>query len=267
MAWIGDRVPYLQRQVLARLLGSTVLGMMVGSWAGGVLTETMGWRAGFFAMAVLFALIGVALRLGRIGAGPRPPDRRQSLSRSDGDVFASTWARVLVSFVEGALVFGVLAFVPSYLHERFLLPLAEAGAVLASSASVVCCTAGSPAAVARLRLRSSRAPGRRPSCCCRVGDDDALGLGLPACLVSGRLHMLHNTLQTCATQLSATARGRSRCSCAPCSSANPAGWRAAWCIRKYSPAVCFSLAAPALLVLGTYFALPANATEDQRAAA
>jgi len=64
MAWIGDQVPYLQRQeVLARLLGSTVLGMMAGSWAGGALAETVGWRAGFFAMALLFALIGVALRL------------------------------------------------------------------------------------------------------------------------------------------------------------------------------------------------------------
>jgi predicted MFS family arabinose efflux permease len=135
MAWIGDQVPYLQRQeVLARLLGSTVLGMMAGSWAGGVLADTVGWRAGFFAMALLFAVIGGALRIGRVGAEQAAAGSpRHGYLAQIASVLASSWSRRLlaVSFVEGALVFGAMAFVPSYLHDRFALPLAEAGGVLA----------------------------------------------------------------------------------------------------------------------------------------
>jgi len=135
MAWIGDQVPYSQRQeVLARLLGSTVLGMMAGSWAGGILAETLGWRAGFFAMALVFAGVGVALRVGHVGAGDTTPRLlRHSYLAQIATVIASPWSRrvLAVAFVEGALVFGALAFVPSYLHDRFQLPLAEGGGVLA----------------------------------------------------------------------------------------------------------------------------------------
>jgi predicted MFS family arabinose efflux permease len=265
MAWIGDQVPYLQRQeVLARLLGSTVLGMMAGSWAGGVLADTVGWRAGFFALALLFAVIGVALRIGRVGAERAAAgSSRYAYLDQIATVLASSWSRRLlaVSFVEGALVFGALAFVPSYLHDRFALPLAEAGGVLALFGLGGLLYSR----VAGQMLRWLGAP--------VLAGAGAMGLAiaflvlatmshwawsLPACWVAGLgFYMLHNTLQTCATQLSATSRGTAVslfvCALFLGQSSGVAG--AAWFIGKYSAALCFSIAAPALLVLGTYFAL------------
>jgi predicted MFS family arabinose efflux permease len=264
MAWIGDQVPYLQRQeVLARLLGSTVLGMMAGSWAGGVLADTVGWRAGFFAMALLFAGIGVALRIGRVGAEQAPAGAsRHAYLVQMATVFASSWSRrvLAISFVEGALVFGALAFVPSYLHARFAMPLTEAGGVLALFG-----LGG---------LLYSRVAGRLLR---RLGAPVLAGVGalslaiaflvlatmshwvwsLPACLVAGiGFYMLHNTLQNCATQLSATARGTavSLFVCALFLGQSSGVSGAAWFIAKYSAAAYFGVAAPTLLVLGTYFA-------------
>jgi len=265
MAWIGDQVPYLQRQeVLARLLGSTVLGMMAGSWAGGAVAETVGWRAGFFAMALLFAVIGVLLRVVRVGAGPlAAASSQRSFLDQIATVFASTWARrvLVVSFLEGALVFGVLAFVPSYLHDQFQLTLAGAGGILALFGLGGLLYSR----VAGLLLRRLGAP--------TLAGAGALSLSiafvvlatmthwawsLPACLVAGLgFYMLHNTLQTCATQLSVTARGTAVslfvCALFLGQSSGVAG--AAWCVAKYSATLCFGIAAIALLALGTYFAL------------
>lgn len=264
MAWIGDQVPYSQRQeVLARLLGSTVLGMMAGSWAGGVLAETVGWRAGFFAMALVFAGVGVALRVGQVGLGdttPRSP--RHSYRAQIATVIASPWSRrvLAIAFVEGALVFGALAFVPSYLHDRFQLPLAEGGGVLAlfglggllysRVAGRLLRRLGAPvlAAAGAMSLASAFLV---------LATMPHWAWSLPACLVAGLgFYMLHNTLQTCATQLSSTARGTAVslfvCALFLGQSGGVAG--AAWCSGKYSTAVCFGIAAPALLLLGAYFA-------------
>jgi len=63
MAWIGDAVPYAQRQeALARLLGATVLGMIAGQWSGGLLADTLGWRSVFIVLAVLFVAVAIVMR-------------------------------------------------------------------------------------------------------------------------------------------------------------------------------------------------------------
>jgi predicted MFS family arabinose efflux permease len=237
--------------------------MMAGSWAGGILAETVGWRGGFFAMALLFAVIGVALRIRRVGAEHRVAGSpRQANLDQIATVLASSWSRRLlaISFVEGALVFGALAFVPSYLHDRFAMPLAEAGGVLA----VFGLGGLLYSRIAGRMLRRLGAP--------VLAGAGAMGLAiaflvlatmshwawsLPACLLAGLgFYMLHNTLQTCATQLSATARGTavSLFVCALFLGQSSGVSGAAWFIGKYSAAACFGIAAPALLVLGTYFA-------------
>jgi predicted MFS family arabinose efflux permease len=214
-------------------------------------------------MALVFAGVGVALRVGQVGAGdPTPRSIRHSYLAEIATVIAASWSRRLlaVAFAEGALVFGALAFVPSDLHDRFQMPLTQAGGVLALFG-----LGG---------LLYSRVAGRLLR---RLGAPVLAGAGamslaiaflvlatmshwawsLPACLVAGLgFYMLHNTLQTCATQLSATARGTAVslfvCALFLGQSSGVAG--AAWCIGKYSAALCFGVAAPALLVLGAYFA-------------
>jgi MFS family permease len=62
MAWIGDQVSYERRQeTLAKLMGYTVTGMMVGLWFGGFAAEHLGWRTAFAALSVLFAVAAALL--------------------------------------------------------------------------------------------------------------------------------------------------------------------------------------------------------------
>lgn len=59
MAWIGDSVAYEARQeVLARLLGATVFGMICGQWFGGLLSDLFGWRSPFVVLALFFLVSG-----------------------------------------------------------------------------------------------------------------------------------------------------------------------------------------------------------------
>ena len=59
MAWIGDAVPFEQRQeVLAKVGLGTTLGLVGGQLMGGLLTDTLGWRWAFVVLALLFAVVG-----------------------------------------------------------------------------------------------------------------------------------------------------------------------------------------------------------------
>jgi predicted MFS family arabinose efflux permease len=47
MAWIGDHVPYEQRQAtLARFLLGSISGLALGQLLGGIFADTVGWRWG-----------------------------------------------------------------------------------------------------------------------------------------------------------------------------------------------------------------------------
>ncbi|WP_338440192.1 MFS transporter, partial [uncultured Aquabacterium sp.] len=72
MAWIGDTVPYEQRQsTLARFLIGQVLGVVGGQFIGGIFADTLGWRWAFGAMALLYLAVGVGvLAQARLQSGP-----------------------------------------------------------------------------------------------------------------------------------------------------------------------------------------------------
>ena len=138
MAWIGDAVPYAKRQeALARLLGATVMGMIAGQWAGGLLADTLGWRSVFVALAVLFAAVAALMhaRSRRVDAKASP----HAVANASGyyarlrTVLMAPWARevLALAFIEGAVGYSAFAFVPSHLHARFGLTMTWAGAVLA----------------------------------------------------------------------------------------------------------------------------------------
>lgn len=215
MAWIGDSVPYERRQaVLARLIGATTLGMIAAQALGGVLADTVGWRSAFVLLALLFAVVGAFMALelrggdASAGSAPAAPSTLDAMR----SVLGGAWSRrvLLFAFVEGVFVFGGLAFLPSHLHRTFGLPMGAAGGVL------VLYGAGgliySRYASALLR---------------RVGEAGLARLGgalmcgwfallavlpswpwaLAACLAGGLgFYMLHNTLQTHATQMAPTLR-------------------------------------------------------------
>ena len=264
MAWIGDRVPYEQRQeALARLLTWTLLGMMLGAWAGGALAQLANWRSAFVAVAVLFA--AAAFGVSRAGRDERPHASATGIAAYAANVaelLRSPWTRrvLAVVFVEAGLVGGAMAFVPTALHDRLQLTLLEAGGVLALfglGGLVYSRLAGR--AVRRLGAPALAVAGA--GCLALafalLAAMPSLVVSAAACLLAGfGFYLLHNTLQTCATQLSATARGTGVSLFASALFLGQAigVTLAAAVVARHSPAAWFIGAAPLLLALGVYFA-------------
>ena len=216
MAWIGDAVPYERRQpVLARFLTGQILGMAGGQWAGGVAADLGRWQLPFIALALCFLLAGVLLWRARDAgaqASPAKPGGGHPL-REAGYVLRQRWARVVLAvvFVEGMLLFGALAFLATHLHLMRGLSLSAAGGIVTLYAAGGLAFA----LLSRLLVRRLGEAGLA-----RAGGV-LIALGLVAvalspvwwtapvaCGAAGLgFYMLHNTLQTNATQMAPQARG------------------------------------------------------------
>jgi MFS transporter, YNFM family, putative membrane transport protein len=227
IAFVGDTVAYEMRQAtLARLASGTLTGLIAGQVLGGVAADTVGWRAAFGLLSMMFLVTGIAVlrmqaRLAR--SAPRreapPPMTVGSVLRGYGTVMASGWSRVvlLVGLLEGALMFGALAFVPTWLHQETGITLSSAGAVVAAVgvggllyASTArrwiaalgergLVTAGSATIALGFALLALSVA--------FVSGATGWTLEIVACLIAGfGFYMLHNTLQTLATQLAPQAR-------------------------------------------------------------
>ena len=230
MAWIGDVVPYDQRQpVLARFLIGQILGLSAGVFVGGFAADHLSWRVPFFGIGLGFVAISVALFTidRRLPAHARRVNRvaghalRRMLSEF-AQVLARPWARVvlLTVFLEGAFLYGAFAFIATHLHTRFGLPLAAAGSTLMlfgfggllfaiASAALVrqlgevgLTLVGGPLLAVGLLV---------------IGVAPAWWWALPACFVAGLgFYMLHNTLQINATQMAPERRGAAVSAFASC---------------------------------------------------
>ncbi|NQW84063.1 MAG: MFS transporter [Alcaligenaceae bacterium] len=134
MAWIGDHVPYEQRQAtLARYLLGSISGLAIGQFLGGVFADTVGWRWAFVFLAVVYLVVGTLLFSRRRRVFEVPTNREQGarLLTPLLEAVSTPWARLVLLIVclEGLLVFGPLAFVPAFLHERQGLAVAWSGGI------------------------------------------------------------------------------------------------------------------------------------------
>lgn len=132
MAWIGDHVPYEQRQAtLARYLLGSISGIAIGQLLGGVFADTVGWRWAFVFLAMIYLVVGSLLISRRRHVVEVPASGGVRLLDPVREVWAQPWARIVLVVVclEGAFVFGPLAFVPAYLHERHEIAVAWAGGI------------------------------------------------------------------------------------------------------------------------------------------
>jgi YNFM family putative membrane transporter len=219
MAYIGDCVPYAQRQtVIARFLLGQILGMSFGQVFGGVLGEYLDWRAIFLLLGVIYLLAAAALfhQL----RSPGMSDPRGSASLRPGLLWAQyvgllkrPHARLVLGtvFVEGFLFYGGFSFVGAYLVHEFDLNYAKVGLILGSFAlGAIGYAFFVKRLVALLGERGLAMLGGGLTALCFV----ALALSpvwqtvIPPILLAGfGFYMIHNTLQTNATQMAPEARG------------------------------------------------------------
>ena len=134
MAYIGDAVPYEQRQVtLSKFLTGIVLAQTLAGPMGGVFGQYLGWRGVFLVLGglAILACIAFAVRIRGL------PDRRNPGRMINPENYARmarhrTGRLVLIAAgIDGMIFVGFFPFLAPYLHERFLLPYAHVGGILA----------------------------------------------------------------------------------------------------------------------------------------
>ena len=167
---------------------------------------------------------------------------------------------VALAFIEGGFAYSAFAFVPAYLHQRFDLAMTWAGGVLALYG--VGGFAYSRLARSMLHRWGEAGLARRGGAL--LGVTLAMlalaphwALALPACLAGGfGFYMLHNTLQTHATQMAPRVRGTavSLFACALFLGQSCGIVAAAWVVDHASANAVFAGTAAALPLLAVWFA-------------
>ena len=221
MAWIGDVIPYHQRQpVLARFLIGQILGLSTGVLIGGFAADTHNWRLPFFLVAIVFVIVSVAL----LALNRKLPPHARSVHRAEGaaiprmarefvQVLSVPWARkvLLTVFLEGAFLYGAFAFIASHVHGSFGVSLTGAGALV-----MLFGLGGFVFAIASARLvqRLGEIGLSRWGGAFLAGSLLAIGVApvwwwaIAGCFGAGLgFYMLHNTLQINATQMAPERRG------------------------------------------------------------
>lgn len=230
MAWIGDVIPYHQRQpVLARFLIGQILGLATGVLIGGLAADAGNWRLPFFFVALVFLAVSLALFAlnRRLPAGARIVRRAEGavIARMAGEfrhILSLPWARkvLLTVFLEGAFLYGAFAFIASHMHHSYGMSMTSSGALvmlfglggfvfaMASAALVrrlgeagLSLWGGVFVALALLAI------GLAPVWWWAIGGCFGAGLGF---------YMLHNTLQINATQMAPERRGAAVSAFASC---------------------------------------------------
>ena len=230
MAWIGDVVPYAQRQpVLARFLIGQILGLSCGVWLGGFAADHLSWRVPYLLIALLFVAAAAALfvldrrlppaaRATSVAAGPA----WRRVPAEFAGVLRRPFARVLLAlvFFEGMCLYGPFAFVASHVHQRFGLSLSHAGAlVMLFGLGGLLFALASGRLVMRLGEQGLARGGGVLMCASLLGVAYAPAWGwvVAGCLVLGLgFYMMHNTLQVHATQMLPERRGAAVSAFAAC---------------------------------------------------
>jgi MFS transporter, YNFM family, putative membrane transport protein len=268
LAFVGDVIPYERRQqVIGRFLSGQILGQLFGQAAGGVLGDYFGWRNVFFLLAGLLATatLGLFYELWRnpiTHARNAPAQPGHGFISDYTAVLRSSWARAVIAlaFIESGAMFGAFTYVGADLHLRFgvgftLVGLfvgafAIGGLIYSLSVRVLVARfgpvglaggGGALIALAYVTLAFEPFAWIAPIAITTVG------LGF---------YMLHNTLQTNATQMTPEARGTA---VAIFSSALYLGQTAgvalgAVIFDRFSAVPVFLCAAAILLALGLWFA-------------
>jgi MFS transporter, YNFM family, putative membrane transport protein len=219
LAFIGDVVDYDRRQqVIGRFLSGQILGQMFGQAAGGVLGDFFGWRNVFFILAVLLGLAtaGLFYELWRnpvTHARNAPAQAPRGFFADYATVLRSPWARavIVLAFIESSAMFGAFTYVGADLHLRFGLNFALVGLFVGTFAvGGLLYSLSVRQLVNRLGQVGLAASGGvllAISFVTLAFEPHAYVAPLAIISIGLGFYMLHNTLQTNATQMTPEARG------------------------------------------------------------
>ena len=125
LAWIGDNTSYEDRQTsLGKFITFILLGQILGPTLGGLLTEIGSWRLIFYLFSVIFFITTILLiliqkREGVLGAGKSYIKAPQKPFFAYSDILKDHWCRtvLIVVHIEGALFYGSFAFVGVWIER------------------------------------------------------------------------------------------------------------------------------------------------------
>jgi YNFM family putative membrane transporter len=214
MAYIGDVVPLGERQAtLAQFIAGSLLGQMVGPLVGGVFTDWLGWRASFALLGSVFLCVALVLFIRTRPTWTAPLTAAVNFVGIYRGLLRRTPMRWLIAVgaAESFLFFGPFAFIGAFLKLRFDLSFTAIGLLLmgyglggllyTATARFFIRTLGDRG-MALLGgilcglsfLAVALVPDWTYAIPCTIG----LGLGF---------YLLHNTVQTKATEVAPEARG------------------------------------------------------------
>ncbi len=219
MAWIGDTIAYEERQAtLARFLAGQIFGVIGGQFIGGLFTDSLGFRWAFGFMALTYAFVGSwVLWESWRNESTRPVPSSHVVSKGvlgqSLRVFSKPWARriLITVFLEGMAVFGPLAFIPTYVHARWGLSFTGAGALMAAFGvggfSYILFARPFVARFGEIGLSRLGGVVLGMAWLVLALGNHWLWAAVGAYLIGLGYYMLHNTLQTNATQMAPEVRG------------------------------------------------------------
>ena len=263
LAFIGALVPLQERQsALARYISGVVLGQIVGSGIGGVWADQLGWRSLFWAYGGLTALVTLIVWMGtrRIKLPPQQVSAPGGAFGRYRAVFATRKGRevMLAVFLEGMLLFGGTAFLGALLNESYGLNLTAAGLMLMCvGLGSLCYTLSVRWLIRHLGPRRMIALGgllMTMTFFALVALHDWQAAAPILVLLGLAIYLMHNTLQTLATELIPEARGTAVSMMAFVLFAGQAigAWGLGLAIDHFGYAPSYAVTGLALLVLGAW---------------
>lgn len=213
MAYIGDVVPMAERQTtIARFVAGSIFGQTLGPLFGGVFTDWAGWRSSFIALGGAFVLTAAVMFARTRRHWPALGPGRFSPLAVHAGLLARRPVRWLMAIgvAETFFFFGAYVFLGAYLRERYGLSFTLIGVILAGYG------VGGLAYSALVRMLLPLGERRLPVaggvlgllCFSAIVLSHSWGIAVPAAIGLGfAFYLIHNTVQTKATEVAPDARG------------------------------------------------------------
>ncbi len=140
IAWLADHTPYENRQAtLGRFIGFILMGQILGPALGGALAEWLSWRDVFYVFTAVFLIVSIVLFRADFTSRKTPatdsasPPPHANILRTYLEILRDPWVRTVLLTVafEGILFYGAFAYTGAWLKEKFDLSYLLIGAMLA----------------------------------------------------------------------------------------------------------------------------------------